>query len=61
MPPTNLSIGDTDESFVDQFVSQWVPGLALHYVALCCFISQRDGWYLAEETTYLNSEVIIKC
>lgn len=50
MAPTNLPIGDTDEPLIDQFVSQWVPGLALHNVALCCFISERDGWYLPEET-----------
>lgn len=50
MAPTNLSIGDADESLVDQFVPQWVPGLALHDVTLCCFIGERDGWYLTEET-----------
>lgn len=50
MTPTNLSIGDADESLVDQFVPQWVPGLALHDVTLCCFIGKRDGWYLTEET-----------
>lgn len=50
MSPTNLPICDTDESLIDQFVSQWVPGLALHNVALCCFISERDGWYLPGET-----------
>lgn len=48
MVPTNLSIGDADESLVDQFVPQWVPGLALHDVTLCCFIGKRDGWYLTE-------------
>lgn len=49
MAPTDLSIGDANESLVDQFVPQWVPGLALHDVALCCFIGKRDGWYLTEE------------
>lgn len=50
MTPTNLSIGDADESLVDQFVPQWVPGLALHDVTLWCFIGKRDGWYLTKET-----------
>lgn len=50
MATTNLSIGDADESLVDQFVPQWVPGLALHDVTLCCLVSKRDGWYLTEET-----------
>lgn len=48
--PTNLSVGDADESLVHQFVPQGVPGLALHDVTLCCFVGQRDGWYLTGET-----------
>lgn len=45
---TNLSICDADEPLVDQFVPLWVPGLALHDVAFCCFIGERDGWNLRE-------------
>lgn len=48
--PTNLSVCDADESLVDQFVPQWVPGLTLHDVTLCCFIGQRDGRNLGEKT-----------
>lgn len=46
--PTNLSIGNADESLVDQFVPQWVSWLALHDVTLSCFISKRDGWDLMQ-------------
>lgn len=58
--PTNLSIGNTDESLIDQFVPQWVPGLSLHDVALCCFISKRDGWYLEEEKGKRDTSVLFE-
>lgn len=53
--PTNLSIRDADEPLVDQFVPQWVPGLALHDVTLCRFIGERDGWDLAEGSETASS------
>lgn len=48
IPPTDLSVGDADKPLIHQLVSEWVPGLTLHDVALSCFISQGDSWHLRE-------------
>lgn len=45
---TYLSVGHTDEAFVDQLFCFRVPRLAFHDVTLCCLVSQWDGWNLEE-------------
>lgn len=57
---TNLSIGNADETLINQLVSQRVTGLAFHDVALCCFIGQGDGRNLVKQTDCYGCAVCVE-
>merc|ERR1719188_213732 len=40
---TNLTVGHGDQSLIDKFVSEGVPGLSLHDVGLCLLVGHGDG------------------